>query len=240
MNNAPIPAENLLVVKENDLIRYSRYSLSLLEQKIILYWITKIRPNDTDFHEYEFDMNDFCSLCGITRNRKNRLNLEKALVALQTKNFAIVREGEDVTETTWYTWFSHITFVDGSPKARMAFDPALKPYLIGLKSNFTPYWLENILPMTSGYAVRLYELLRSYEYIGECYYTLEGLKARLEAEYDRWDNFKARIIDKAIEEINKYTDIVVAYESVKNGYSVVGVRFTISPQTRRQIGDHHG
>ena len=121
----------------------------------------------------------------------------------------------------------------------MAFDPTLKPYLLGLKSNFTPYWLENILPMKSGYSIRLYELLRSYLNIGECIYTLNDLRARLEAEYDRWDNLKARIIDKAIEEINEYTDIHAEYQTIRESYSVVAVRFIITHQTRRQIGDHH-
>lgn len=231
--------QHYLVVKGNDLIQNSRYTLTLCEQKIILYWITKIRPNDADFYEYEFDMYDFCDLCGIQRNRKNRLNIGKALVSLQSKNFAIVKPGEDITKTTWYTWFSHITFIDKSPKALMAFDPALKPYLLGLKANFTPYWLKNILPMKSGYAVRLYELLRSFLNIGECSYTLEELRELLMAEYDRWDNLKARILDKAVEEINEYTDICVEYQAVREGHAYAGVRFIISPQTRRQIGDPH-
>lgn len=231
--------QHYLVVKGNDLIQNSRYSLTLLEQKVILYWITRIRPNDEDFAECEFDMNAFCDLCGITRNRKNRLNIEKTLVSLQTKNFAIVRPGEEAKEKVWYTWFSRIVLVEGSPKARMAFDPTLKPYLLGLKSNFTPYWLENILPMKSGYSIRLYELLRSFLNIGECVYTLDELRARLEAEYDRWDNMKARIIDKVIDEINKYTDIHAEYQTIRESYSVVAVRFIISRQTRRQIGEKH-
>ena len=64
--------QHYLVVKGNDLIQNSRYSLTLLEQKVILYWITRIKPTDEDFAECEFDMNAFCDLCGITRNRKNR------------------------------------------------------------------------------------------------------------------------------------------------------------------------
>lgn len=238
LTNSPEELQHYLVVKGNDLIRYSRFSLTLLEQKVILYWVTKIKPNDTEFYEYEFDMNDFCDLCGITRNRKNRMNLEKTLVSLQTKNFAIVKAEEDIKETTWYTWFSHITFVDNSPKVKMAFDPALKPYLLGLKSNFTPYWLENILPMKSGYAIRLYEILKSYEYIGHCQLSLEELKVRLEAEYDRWENFKVRVIDKAIEEINEFTDIFVSYKGIKNGYSIAKIDFIIKSQRRKETAAH--
>jgi hypothetical protein len=53
------------VVKANDLIQKSRFSLSLLQQKIVLYLISQISTFDTDFKLYEFDIREFCQVCGI-------------------------------------------------------------------------------------------------------------------------------------------------------------------------------
>ncbi len=39
---------NYKVVKSNDLIQKSRFNLSLQEQKIILYLISKVKPEDTE------------------------------------------------------------------------------------------------------------------------------------------------------------------------------------------------
>ena len=44
------------VRKANELIQKSRFSLSLQQQKIILYLISKIQPTDTEFHEYKFEI----------------------------------------------------------------------------------------------------------------------------------------------------------------------------------------
>ena len=45
---------NQLVVKHNSLIQKTRYSLSTQQQKIILYLISKIKPDDDELKEYDF------------------------------------------------------------------------------------------------------------------------------------------------------------------------------------------
>ena len=53
------------VNKSNELIQQSRFNLSLQEQRIILYLISHITPYDQDFKLYEFNIQDFCKVCGI-------------------------------------------------------------------------------------------------------------------------------------------------------------------------------
>ena len=52
------------IVKSNDLIQKSRFQLSLQEQKIILYLISKIKPTDMEFNEYTFEIYDFLKSVG--------------------------------------------------------------------------------------------------------------------------------------------------------------------------------
>ena len=44
---------NQLVVKHNALIQKTRYSLNTQQQKIILYLISKIKPDDDELKEYD-------------------------------------------------------------------------------------------------------------------------------------------------------------------------------------------
>ena len=53
------------VVKANELIQKSRFSLSLQQQKIVLYLISQITPFDEDFKLYEFSIIEFCRVSGI-------------------------------------------------------------------------------------------------------------------------------------------------------------------------------
>ena len=60
MNKALIVSMRMnTVVKANDLIQKSRFSLTLQQQKIILYLISKIMPTDENFQLYEFSIPDF-------------------------------------------------------------------------------------------------------------------------------------------------------------------------------------
>ena len=45
---------SLLVFKRDDLIQKSRYSLTVQEQRIVLYAMSKIKPTDDAFQEYTF------------------------------------------------------------------------------------------------------------------------------------------------------------------------------------------
>lgn len=233
-NNGTIKdfTQNLTVFKHNDLVQNSRYTLSMMEQKVILFWISKIKPSDTDFREAEFDMNDFCLMCGIEPISKNKANLRDTLLALQKKPFGIVTKTVPKKEITWFTWFSSITFTEKSPIVRMTFSPDLLPYLLNIQESFTAYWLENILPMKSAYSIRLYEILHSYVKIGGYTVDLDDFKELLDAtSYDRWDNLKIRVIEPAINEINLYTDISVSYLTEKNGKNIEKINFTLTKNT---------
>ena len=56
---------SLSVYKRDDMIQKGRHKLSLQEQRCVLYAISKIRPEDTVFQEYTFELADFYKLCGL-------------------------------------------------------------------------------------------------------------------------------------------------------------------------------
>jgi plasmid replication initiation protein len=49
-----------------------------------------------------------------------------------------------------------------------------------------------------------------------------------EKKYDRVNDFKKRIIEPSIEEINNKTDLNVTYEYFNEGKKIVGIEFHIS------------
>lgn len=59
-------------------------------------------------------------------------------------------------------------------------------------------------------------------------------------EYQRTCDFKSSILDKAIKEINKHTDIKVSYEQEKDGKNIVGFEFKVlsknKPESSKQQG----
>lgn len=217
--------QNQLIVKSNDLIRKSRYSLSVQEQKVILYLISGIKPEDTEFHEYEFDIVEFCKICGVDRaGGKTFKELKDTITGLHDKSFWIDTDDDEVM----CAWVQKARIKKRTQKLTIRLDEDLKPFLLQLRQNFTSYELSMTLAMKSKYSIRLYELLKSYLFVGHKEYEITELKGLLDtAEYKEYKNFRVRVLDKAVGEINIYTDLNIVYHPKRTGRVITSLLFSI-------------
>lgn len=213
---------NYPVVKANDLIQKAKYSLTPTQQKLISYVVSMIKPTDTAFQKYDISVSDFCKLCGINKDYFYS-DFKEIIDDLDNKAFWVRLNGKRFK----FRWFLKAEYIEGKGKVRIMLDDDLQPYLLNLQKNFTTYELLNILPLKSKYSIRLYELLKSYAYLGIKVFDLEELKELLDASNYEYKNFSRRILEKTKEEINHYTDINIEYEAIKAGRKVVGIKFTM-------------
>jgi plasmid replication initiation protein len=91
--------------------------------------------------------------------------------------------------------------------------------------------------MSSQYSPRLYEILKSYQYNNrQWFFEIEDLKHLLDCKnYERWPDFRRYVLEPAVAEINKYTDIAICYSVTKNGRKVVKVNFSMAGKTKSEI-----
>lgn len=215
------------VVKHNDLIQKSRFNLSTTEQKIILYMISKIQFGDKEFDIVVFKIKDFCEICGIDEKNGKNYALLKSTIGNLAAKYIWIKMNDD-TETI-IRWIDRPFIHPKSGTIELKLDELMKPYLLHLKSNFTKYCYYYILPMKSKYSIRLYELLKSYQNMKKCSFEIEQLKKILFAEtYKRFPDFKRKVIDTALSEINEFSDINMEYKLEKNKNKVVKITFTIT------------
>lgn len=96
--------------------------------------------------------------------------------------------------------------------------------LIGYNS----HELKHIATMDSFYAIRIYRMLIESKWkTSVLEVTIDQLKWTLDCadKYKTIDNFKRRVIEPAMTEINDKTNLDVDYENIKKGKSVVGIKF---------------
>ena len=228
MPSAKNPA-NRMVVKSNELIQKSRFSLSLQQQRIVLFLISLISEGDQEFREYQFTISDFLKLCGMQMNNgQNYQYVKDALQALSNKSMWLEIDGVD----TLVRWLESPKINRTTHQISVRLDRALMPYLLQLKQNFTQYELRWTLKFDSKYSNRLYELLKSvyYNSLEPYSYTFDLALLRQQidaAKYKTWQDFKARALEPAIAEINKFSDLNVTYEAKKTGRAVTKIKFTM-------------
>lgn len=216
--------ENNIVSKSNEL-NLRAYKLTRLEQLVILSIVSMIEPTDEDFKEYKLCIKDFLELLGIKDKTKYN-QLPKITKGLMRKVIEIKRP-HGLLQVAWLCSVEYDN-LDGSILVQFA--PKLKPYLLNLKNNFVSYKLQNVSKLTSKYSIRVYELLKQYEFKKVFDFNLEEFRLLIgldEFEYPRYSNFKQKILLKTYKELKEKTDIKFEFEEIKTGRKVTGIRFYI-------------
>ncbi len=222
------------VVKANDLIQKSRFNLTLQQQKMLLFLISQVTPYDEEFSVYEFSIQEFCRVCGINMSSgKNYQDVKQCIKDIADKSVWVSLDGD---EETLLRWIEKPYINNKSGVVRIRLDEDMKPYLLQLKENFTRYELIYTLYFKSKYTIRLYELAKSIHFRElEEYrrtYSIDELKKLLGGEaYTQYRDFKRRVLDIAVNEINSYSDKLLSYEPIKKGKSIVAIELIVNSKS---------
>lgn len=219
--------QNALIVKRNDFIEKAKFSLSMREYRFVNYLISKIKPGDSDFKEYEIDIKEFCEVCKIDYGN-NLTSIKDMIKKLRDKSiWAPVYNNEK--QEALVAWIESPVIEKDSGVIKVSLNKYLKPYLLDMKKDFTQYKLKAILALQGKYSVRLYELFKRHQYKGIVIIKVEDLRKSLmiENEYPEMKKFKHHVIDNAVEEINFYTDLDISYKANKTGRKITSFTFFI-------------
>lgn len=237
---------DMYIIKSNALIQRSRYTLSYEEQRILLYLISKIKPTDKEIKRQDIDIKEYCKTCGININDVPCMYafIKKTVKSLADKSFWIMIGDNKEILLRWIDK-AIINRNEGIINIRLCED--LLPYLIEVKKNYTQYTLASVLAMKSKYSPRIYEILLSYLYLYHGFnethkeydiielMDLLGITGKTRETYIKnVSMFKKNVIEKAVSEINYYTEIKVDVEYKKEKKKIKTVRFNIY---RRNIDD---
>jgi plasmid replication initiation protein len=228
---------NDLVVKHNALTNAS-YSLSLAEQRLILLAIVDARCSGhgvTTNDPLTITAKAYENQFSVHRNTAYQA-LKDASSNLFDRRFSYQELNKRGSiENVRSRWVSEIRYVDDEASVKLIFAPAVVPLITELERHFTQYELGQVAGLSSAYSVRLYELLISWRSIGKTpIFELEEFRNKLgviDGEYKLMHQFKQRVLDLAISQINEHTDINASYEQHKHGRTITGFSFKFKLKT---------
>lgn len=226
-----------LVTKDNNLIEAKQTKpLTTTEQKIILTMASMIEPTDKDLKDYAIAVKDFLLMLNLPSGG-NYVHIKKVIDTLMSKVVEIPSSAEAGGWVKTH-WVSRAEYVNGTGVIQLRFAPELKPYLIQLKDTFTSYRLSNILSLKSGYSIRLYELMKKWQFAGEWTCSVTSLREKLGVEskkYPRYANFNAKVLKVAVAELNEKTDLSITVTELKNKRNVEKVCFNIKSKVAKEL-----
>ena len=220
-----------LVVKDNALMNAS-YNLDLVEQRLILLAIVEAREsgkginaNDPLTVHAESYINQF----GVARQTAYQA-LKDACDDLFARQFSYQEINErGNTENVRSRWVSEVRYVDAEATVKLIFAPIVIPLITRLEERFTQYEMKQISELSTGYAIRLYELLICWRTTGKTpIIELADFRQKmgvLDAEYQRMYDLKKYVLEPSLKQINEHTDITASYEQHKKGRTITGFSF---------------
>ncbi|KAF1018078.1 MAG: Replication initiation protein [Acinetobacter bereziniae] len=225
-----------LVVKDNALINAS-YNLDLVEQRLILLTILAARESNTPTHkDLTIHVDSYINHFNVHRNTAYQA-LQDASRNLFERRFSYQKlTAKGNIENVTSRWVQRVSYVENEALVRIRFSDDVEPLITNLEKHFTSYELEQVSNLTSVYAIRLYELLIAWRSTGKvAMIGLDELRSKLGVEpneYKKMVNFKSRVLDAAIDQINEHTDIKAEYEQYKKGRSIVGFSFSFKQKAK--------
>ena len=232
-------SKNDLVVKDNALINASYY-LSLTEQRLILLAIIQARAEKkmTSSNEFKVQVSSYINAFGVERSTAYEA-LQKAVDTLINRRFSYYRIVNDQQEKVTTNWVQSVAYATNESYIKIKFTDDVMPLITQLEKHFTSYQLEQVKDLSSIYAIRLYELMMQWRSSGKTQQIpIDELRYKLGIEPDQYKqmvNFKTKVLDFAIDQINEHTDIKASYEQHKEGRSITGFTFTFKEKSKPKV-----
>ena len=234
--------KNSIVVKDNALINAS-YNLELTEQRLIMLAIINARESGqgiTADSKLEIHASDYAKLFNVSADASYKA-LREAVNNIFNRQFSYTAEYKKTGKVgiVRSRWVSRIFYVDDLALLEITFAPDVVPLITRLEEHFTKYEAKQVAHLTSKYATRLYELLIAWREVGKVpQLELSEFRNRLgllDNEYTAMSDFKKRVLEPSIKQINEHTDITVTYEQHKKGRIISGFSFKFKQKKQPQI-----
>jgi plasmid replication initiation protein len=218
-------------VMANDIIK-GKQEMTLQEARIVRLLVTQVVKQDKDLKTYTCRIQDLAKFIGIDSS-----NLYKGIQKFCSDLLGLqVRVGTGNPKEPWeiFQWIQLAKY-DGKGNLTLMLSNQIKPYVVELDKWFTQYQLCNILAMQSFYSIRLYELIKCQDGVTRTEknyheFTIEYLREYFccEKKYQRISQFKEKVIEIAVKEINKKSDMRInPVEYIKTSRAITSVRFFV-------------
>jgi len=227
-----------LVVKTNRLNTVTQ-NLSLTEVRIMQLAIVDARETgkglSTD-KPLTISASRYAEAFGVSRQSAYEAIL-KAEKSLFDRRFSFLDDDDKMVKSRWV---QRVKYLDdeASIEVILTYDVVKEVTRIdGYEQFFTQYLLEQTAHMNSAYSVRLYELLVQWKTAKKTpVFELQQFREQLGVEnneYQRMYDFKNRVLDVAVKEINEKTDIQTSYDQVKRGRKIIGFKFVVKEKPKK-------
>ena len=224
--------EDYVIEKRNILNELRSNNLTLQELRFFSIYMAKINARDLTTRSVRFSLQDYQRIMEL--GKPNLSYIKDTIADLLCKVVTIPLETGGVklfqlfkvgvfTQNEEGEWYIEIDAHDD-----------MLPLIFQFKEKYFTYELWNALRLKSTNQLRMYEILKQYEYAGERIISIRSLKDLLgidAKDYPRYTDFKMHVLEVCQKALEEYTDLKYEFEPAGKkgkGGKVLNIKFRIS------------
>lgn len=191
--------------------------------KLIRAAIMQVKPGDEELREYRISIIALSELLGVDSSNLYR-EIDDITTDIMTHFVYVCSDGDARKHWRKIAWVSSCEY-DCRHGVRIRLSDDMREFVLALKDNYSQYPLEQILSMDSVYAIRIFEMLMAKIMVK----WIDGTGVHVILTIDEIvdgcglsdtyrnnvNNIKRRVLDIAVQEINRVTPYDVTYVPIK-------------------------
>lgn len=224
--------ESVRVVTSNNFIKAAGLQkISLKARKLLYLTIAQCKKDDKGMYEYKLSATEFASLMDIS---VDKVYQESDSITDELMNGFLKCYPAGAKKYKKYQLFITCEYGDGILKLELS--KQMSPFVLDLKKDFTQPLLRDFVKMRSNYSIEVWHLMQMKMkskkplMVDICTFdiTLNELRevTGTQEKFKQICQFKEKVLDKAIREIKDNCGVVVSYDHIKKGRTIVGFHFT--------------
>lgn len=224
-----------LIEKSKRLVwaRFNHYTAG--ELRLLETYLSKINPRDPNSSTVQFTLAEYAALMELPNLRAEQVKPYLKHFIESSVTIPIEPENRKRTQFTILSLFCEGTCLYNEDIQQyvisISCNPKLQDVFFNLaESRYIRYRLRYTKDMKSQYSIRLYSMLRDWLKKEIYIVSVEELREDLgatEPSYKVLRDFTRRVLEPAVNEINRLSDLKVSYTKIKKGRSVTDICFKI-------------
>ncbi len=224
-----------LITQDNELVE-SCYRMELNEKRLIMLGISKVNPMggipdaskpfkfEITAQEWEQAYGDQNAWRAIKRTADKLLSRQ---ITLHPKTNVVEK----------LNWFDRVKYFLDEGRIEVQFTRSVQIRLAGMLEQFTTIDLFAVNKLRSFYSIRLYELLSQFESRGHRRMSVDDFRHAMDNTNINPNTklLKNRILNPAIKEINKQSDIHCVVKDIKDGRRITHFDFTFKKKPQQAL-----
>lgn len=239
----PIAIANIAIQKGTN-------DLGALEQDLFYCLLKKIKEESNFDEQFTISFDEIKSTLGkdFSGGKNYKYLLECLMKLYKIAWWQPVEKSEGVLVDKPVQWFNDLEVDRKGKTISYYIHPQMKKNLFQLKESnqfYIIFEMINILGLSSKYSKKLYVLLRTFSNTKQknkkWTYSLDELRYRLLGAidyekniYPKFADFKKRVLDVSVSQINENSDLTINYSLQKTGKKVVGIEFIINVKKKEE------